>query len=745
MDRRAHLRWVVGSIAVILLALQGAPLPGAGEMPAPRRRLASSPYPHVSAARMLGALGELTAIGADGLWRTSGSAGERQAFAWLRAQLDGLGNLKALGTEVLREEFRIPVATEVWEARGELEIRGSGRVVPMHALQGHREILARTLRFDTDGRPNDSDRNPVEVTGPATLIRTWGELQALGMSEMQGRVAVVDFAIFDRGLVDLAISISRAAQLLARNPAAILLVTSFSNRRGEAHGSFVGDVSGFAHLDSPAPVPTLYARIEDFAPAGIAGWSDLAAVTRVTLRLDADVFSPGESEYTCLRVPGIDSGHAVILGAHLDSPNSPGALDNGSGSVALLEAARVLDTLGRRPPVDTWLCWFGSHERGLYGSSVFVLNHQELADRTLGMLQVDCLGHATEGLDPRLVVEQWSYAMWGDPSIPMPEFVTAASAAQHDDLLPLAYDGAASDNASFVGFDVPNANLILMDPFGQTEVHVDNHLHDPYDTVELAAMHPEELEAMARAFLATALRLGAEQPPLRVAPPATRRAVVVASHTEQPHMTPTSHTLFGMALAWEGFDVDVIPYGQAVTAADLTGASLVIVLPVLDYPSAAAGTESYDEAWSTGEIATLHGYATGGGLLVLVQSAYRMRQPNTLYEVNEDWADVNALAAPLGVTFLNRILTSGSATVTATHELTRGLAALAMAPGNGRAISAPGGRVLATTGGEVAAALLTTGSGEVLALADLGMLGSQATAAPNVAFWHNLTRWARSR
>lgn len=713
---------------------------------APRRRVEPSPYPRISSERMLAALSELTAIGADGLWRTSGSAGERQAFDWLRARLGELEGLEGLGAEVERQTFRIPIATEVWEARLELEAGGVRHSVPVHAMQGHREVLSRTLRFDTDGLPGDTARNPVDVEGPARLIRTYQELHALGATALEGQVALVDYAVFDRGLMDLATAQSRASELLGKRPAAVVLVTSYSNRQGEAHGSFVGDVSGFAYIDTPAPVPTAFTRLEDLGPAGVADWADLGGVEAARLRLDVDVLAPGESELVCLRVPGVDADRAVILGAHLDSPNSPGALDDGSGSVALLEAARVLDAVGRRPPVETRLCWFGSHERGLYGSSVFALGHQELVDRTLGMLQVDCLGHAVEGLDPKLYLEQWTYSGWGDPSTPLPDFVAAAAAPQGDTLLPLRLDGAASDNSSFVGFDVPAGNLILMDPLGQAEVHVDNHLHDPYDTVELAAQHPGELEAMARAYLAAALRLGVEQPNLRVTPPPVGRVVFVASHTEQPHMTPTSLTVLGMALAWEQLDVDVVPYGQPVTAADLQGAAMVVVLPVLDYPSG-SGTHLYDDAWAADEVAALDGYASGGGLLVLTTSAYRLRQPNTLLDPNEDWADANAVGTPLGVTFLDRALPGSSALVTSSHELVRGLGSLALAQGNGKAISAPRGRVLAMAGSEVAATLVTVGSsgGEVLALGDLGVLGAQGYTVPNVAFWHNLARYARSR
>lgn len=744
--------WLLsGSLVLSLLAVPPesdrllAPAPSAGPS-VPRRRLEPSPYPRVSAARMLAALGELTGFGADGLWRTSGSAGERQAFVWLRDHLGELEGLRSLGASVERQTFRVPLATEVWEAGLELEVAGTRHTVPVHAMQGHREILSRTMRFDTDGQANDIERDPVEVDGAVRVIRTYGELHALSTADLQGRVALVDYAVFDRGLMDLATAQSRASELLGKRPAAIVLVTSYSNRQGEPHGSFVGDVSGFAYLDTPLPVPTAFTRLEDLAPAGVHDWSDLGGVATATLRLDVDVLSPGDSELTCLHIPGVDREHAVVLGAHLDSPNSPGALDNGSGSVALLEAARALDSVRRRPPVDTTMCWFGSHERGLYGSSTFALTHQELVDRTLGMLQVDCLGHALDGLEPRLYLEQWSYGGWGNAETPLADFVAAAAEPQGDTLEALRTDGAVSDNSSFVGFDVPAANLILMDPFTNVDVHVGHHLHDPYDTVELAALHGGELEAMGRTYLAAALRLGVERPNLKVTLPPAGRVVFVASHTEQPHMTPTSLTVLGMAFSWEQLDVDVVPYGRAVTAADLEGAAMVVVLPVLDYP-AGDGAQPYDEAWSTDEVAALDGYASGGGLLVLTTSAYRLKQPNTMLDPNEDWADANAVGTPLGITFVDRTLAGASALVTSNHALVRGLGSLALAQGNGKAINAPRGRVLAMAGSEVAASLVTVGSsgGEVLALGDLGILGAQGNSVPNVAFWHNLARYARSR
>ncbi len=709
-------------------------------------RPAANPYDLINVERMMSALTELTAIGSGSLWRTSGSDGERQAFAWLRGQLGALAGLQARGATLERQAFRIPLATEVWEAGLVLRKDGQDFSVPVYALQGHRELVSRTLRFDTDGQPGDANRNPVEVTGTSRLLRSYSEIQALGPASLQGRVALADYAIFDPGLVGSATARARAAELLGKSPSAVVLVTSYSNRQGVSHGSFAGDTNAFTFLDSPAAAPTAFTRLEDLAPAGIVNWSNLADVTRVGLRLDVDVFSPADSELACLRIPGDDGSRAVILGAHLDSPNTPGALDNGSGSVALLEAARAFDAWGQRPPVDVWLCWFGSHERGMYGSTSFALAHQDLVDEALGMLQVDCLGHAVDGLVPRICLEQWSYGLWGDYATPFSSFVAEAAAAQGDTLAPLPYDGVASDNSSFVGFDVPSANTILMDPYHQNEPHIDNHLHDPYDTVALAGLHTGELAAMARAYLATALELGADRPDLRPTLPPRGRAVFVASHTEQPHMTPAGLTWLGMTLAWEQFDVDAVPYGQPVTAGDLEGAALVVVLPVLDY-AADSGAPPYDEAWSAEEAAALRDYVEGGGLLVLTTSAYRLKQPNTLLEPNEDWAGSNQVGEALGVTYLDRTLAEATAAVTSSHPLVQGLSTLALAPGNGKAVFAPAGTTLALAGPDTAASHVPAGrlGGEVLALADLGILGHQATAVVNRAFWRNLARYARWR
>lgn len=747
-----------GSIVAAAAVLAGvlAVTPGARALPAGkviepqphpvRRRLEVDPFPFLSRARLFASLRQLTAIGSSALFRNSASRGEAEARDYIAARLSEFVTLQALGVEVERQSFRTYLAAEVWEARLVLTVNGLEVEVPAHALSGNREDLTLALRFDSDGVLNDAERSPIVVQGSPVLLRSASEVNALPAGGLHGRIALLDYAVIDRSIMTFNQATANATAVLAKEPAGLVLVTSFSNRRGESHGSFVGDLSVLVSLSAAPVVPSLYVRLEDLTPAGITGWGDLSSVEAVRLVWDEDIFSPGFSGNVIARIPGADRSKAVILGAHLDSPNSPGALDNGSGTVVLLEVARVLDATRVRPPVDLYLCWFGSHERGLYGSSNFLSTHQELVDRTLAMLQVDCLSRPLDGITASLYLEAWPYSAFGDWRLPWPDYLVGVAANREVETIPLVNLGIVSDNSSFVGYDVPSSDLIFMNPYEMQEVHYDGHLHDPYDTVELALEEGDTLEAMAQVALSAALRTGREDPVLRVTPRPDRRVVFVASHTEAPHMTPAGLTEFGMALAWEGIDVDTVPYGRPLVSSDLEGANLVVALPVVDYPSTTGDGALYDEAWQPEEVAALQAYVASGGLLMLTNSGYRLKYLNQVLEPNEDWGKVNALSMPFGVTFTGAALAGSYASASGSHALIEGVSQLWLASNNGVAFSLTAGQVLATAGGRPAVALVSSGSagGQVLVLGDLGVLGHGGTQPANLEFWRNLARYARS-
>jgi hypothetical protein len=82
------------------------------------------------------------------------------------------------------------------------------------------------------------------------------------------------------------------------------------------------------------------------------------------------------------------------------------------------------------------------------------------------------------------------------------------------------------------------------------------------------------------------------------------------------------------------------------------------------------------------------------------------------------------------------------------HPLVEGVSYLEMLQNNGVSLTMSEGHMLAQEDGKVMAGLVTYGNagGQVLALADVGMMGNAAsTASRNLTFWQNLARYARSR
>ncbi len=486
------------------------------------------------------------------------------------------------------------------------------------------------------------------------------------------------------------------------------------------------------------------------AEAGIESLKDLKQIESARMTWDADIFAPGTSGNLVARIPGVDSSQAMILGAHIDSPNAPGALDDGSGSAILLEVARVLDEGQIQPPTDLVLAWFGSEELSLFGAAHFVATHQELLDRTRAMLQIDALSYPLDGLDAELRLVAWPYGRHGDPRLVWPEALTKAAAARDVKTQPYEAYYPYSDNTTFAGFDVPNTDLIY-EPLVDSEVaiHYFAHYHDPYDTVDLAREVGDVFEGMTRVALAAALDTTGDVSAMRVSPRPDRRVLFVGSHTEATHMSPVAFTELGMAWAMAGYDVDLIPYGQAVTPGDLEDADLVVVLPVLDFPTAESGLEQYDEAWTQEEVDALEAYAAGGGLLVLTNSLHRLKYGTLGLDPNEDWEDANAVATVFGVAYKDGYVGGSRAQTKGDHPLVKGVDVLELGEGNGVPFDLSDGQwqVLASVEGKPAAALVDYGAegGQVLVLADVAMLSAGWTDITNMPFWRNLAGYARSR
>ncbi len=80
----------------------------------------------------------------------------------------------------------------------------------------------------------------------------------------------------------------------------------------------------------------------------------------------------------------------VIIGAHLDSWDlGTGATDNGTGSMAVLEAARALQKVGVQPRRTIRFVLFTGEEQGLNGSREYVRAHKDELGKISGVLVHD--------------------------------------------------------------------------------------------------------------------------------------------------------------------------------------------------------------------------------------------------------------------------------------------------------------------------------------------------------------------
>ena len=102
------------------------------------------------------------------------------------------------------------------------------------------------------------------------------------------------------------------------------------------------------------------------------------------VEVEADIktkfFKEDEKGYNVIaEIPGTDSSlknEVVMLGAHLDSwHGATGATDNASGVSVMMEAMRIIKTLGLSPKRTIRLALWSSEEQGLYGSKGYVAKH----------------------------------------------------------------------------------------------------------------------------------------------------------------------------------------------------------------------------------------------------------------------------------------------------------------------------------------------------------------------------------
>ena len=283
-------------------------------------------------------------------------------------------------------------------------------------------------------------------------------------------------------------------------------------------------VTGSLATRKPAPIPGLGLAYED-------GATLLRLLERgpVRVRLHVTAAFPEVESANILgdlpADPASPHGDDLVLAsAHYDSHDiAPGALDNGTGVVIVLEAARAIAAAyraaGRAPRRRLQFCFFAAEEIGLLGSWNYVSRHAAELSRLCFMLNVDDIGRSDPGAE--------SLHLVGCPDL-VPHF-TAHAQAMHYPLAVHERLSTSSDHFPFVMHGIP-AGLVENEasPESASGLVGRGWGHTIADTVD--KVRPATVQSAAVVTARLLLRLAADDHwPGRQRPPAAVAAEFAAS------------------------------------------------------------------------------------------------------------------------------------------------------------------------------------------------------------------------
>ena len=140
----------------------------------------------------------------------------------------------------------------------------------------------------------------------------------------------------------------------------------------------------------PAATPAAFLVREDYLQ--LLRLLDAGSPVEMELNLQGSFSGKSVEVYNTVgEITGAEKpDEVVILGAHLDSWDlGTGATDNGTGSMAVLEAARALQKLGLKPKRTIRFVLFSGEEQGLNGSKAYVQAHKDELGKISGALVHD--------------------------------------------------------------------------------------------------------------------------------------------------------------------------------------------------------------------------------------------------------------------------------------------------------------------------------------------------------------------
>jgi hypothetical protein len=143
----------------------------------------------------------------------------------------------------------------------------------------------------------------------------------------------------------------------------------------------------FETYDTTAP--TLSLSCEDYGL--VFRLTERGQSPRIRMNLDAQLLGEQPVFNVVARIPGVEKPNEyVILSAHFDSWDaSSGATDNGTGTLTMLEAMRILKSVYPRPKRTILVGHWTGEEEGIVGSRAFREDHPEVVSGLQALFNQD--------------------------------------------------------------------------------------------------------------------------------------------------------------------------------------------------------------------------------------------------------------------------------------------------------------------------------------------------------------------
>ncbi len=158
---------------------------------------------------------------------------------------------------------------------------------------------------------------------------------------------------------------------------------------------------------------------------------------------------------TIAEIPGTEKpDEYVILSAHYDSwDGGTGATDNGTGSITMMEVARILSEVYPNPKRTILVGLWGSEEQGLNGSRAFVEDHPDIVEGLQALFNQDNGTGRVANISGQGFLHSYDYLTRWLTAVPN-------DVSQHIDThFPGMPSGGGTDHASFVAAGAPGFSL----------------------------------------------------------------------------------------------------------------------------------------------------------------------------------------------------------------------------------------------------------------------------------------------